>query len=150
MGYGVGSGLGGFFGGWINDTLGWRAAFALQVPITLIAVVVIYLNAKIPIVDIQESKLRRIDFLGATTHFTTLVLLLFALSSGGNIFPWSHPAVLTTLPLSLVSLMGFVWVELKYATEPIIPIGLLWKHSVIGAILTVSNIFKESSTWIDS
>jgi MFS family permease len=43
---GAGSGLGGFFGGWINDTMGWRPAFALQIPISLLAVVLIYFTLK--------------------------------------------------------------------------------------------------------
>lgn len=30
--YGSGAGLGGLFGGWINDTWGWRKAFLIQVP----------------------------------------------------------------------------------------------------------------------
>jgi hypothetical protein len=83
----------------------------------------------------MDSNFRRIDFLGATTLFTTLILLLFALSSGGNIFPWSHPAVLVSLPLSLASLVLFVVVELKYAVEPFIPLNLLWDRTVLGACI---------------
>ena len=32
--YGVGAGLGGIFGGWVNDVWGWRWAFLAQVPVT--------------------------------------------------------------------------------------------------------------------
>ena len=32
--FGVGAGLGGIFGGWVNDVWGWRWAFLAQVPVT--------------------------------------------------------------------------------------------------------------------
>ena len=33
--FGLGSGLGGPIGGWMNDTLGWRRAFLIQIPLLL-------------------------------------------------------------------------------------------------------------------
>jgi len=137
--FGTGSGIGGLFGGWINDTLGWRAAFFIQIPVTLAAIIMVFLTIKIPVVETSDkSKFRRIDFLGAISLFMTLVLGLLALSSGGNFVPWTHPLVLVSAPLSLVSFVIFLITELKYAAEPMIPIPLLYDRSVAGACLTNS------------
>ena len=66
---------------------------------------------------------------------TSLVLLLLGINTGGNQLPWTHPLVLTALPLSLVVLFVFIWVEERYASEPVIPVRLLLKRTVWGACL---------------
>lgn len=123
--FGVGAGLGGVFGGWINDTWGWRTAFLVQVPLSVVSGIVVAFTIIIPVKQSSKTALRRIDFLGATTLITTLVLLLVGLNSGGNVVPWNHPLIYTTLPLSLLSLTLFIYVESNHASEPVIPVKLL-------------------------
>lgn len=134
--YGMGSALGGVFGGWINDTLGWRWAFYIQVPFVVISCILVSLKVKIPVKETDKSRIKRVDFLGATTLVTTLVLLLLGLNAGGNQVPWTHPLVLTTIPLSLVSLGVFIYVEDEVASEPVIPVRLLLDRTVLSACLT--------------
>lgn len=134
--YGVGAGLGGVFGGWINDTWGWRNAFLVQVPLTVISGIMVCFTIRIPVKQTEKSAWKRIDFLGAISLITTLVLLLFGLNSGGNLVPWTHPLVLTTLPLSAVSLAAFIYIESQIATEPVIPVRLLLNRTVFSACLT--------------
>ncbi|KAM3087496.1 hypothetical protein ACMFMG_001580 [Clarireedia jacksonii] len=135
---GIGSGIGAVLGGWINDKLDWRAAFFIQIPISVAAIVWVWLTVRIPIVgdDKGKSRLRRIDFLGAISLFTTLVMLLLGMSSGGKTAAWNDPLVLICLPLSFISVIIFVFVELKHAEEPIIPLTLLWDRSVASGCLT--------------
>ena len=134
--YGVGAALGGVFGGWINDTLGWRKAFLIQVPLTVISGIVICFTVKIPVKYSDKSALKRVDFLGAATLMTTLILLLIGLNSGGNVVPWNHPLIYTTLPLSLISLLLFIYVESSHASEPVIPVKLLVNRTVLSACFT--------------
>ncbi|MCJ1430855.1 hypothetical protein MMC27_000205 [Xylographa pallens] len=134
--FGLGAGLGGVFGGWINDTYGWRWAFLVQVPLTVVSGTLVFLTVKIPIKETGKAKWKRIDWLGAFTLIATLVLLLLGLNSGGNVVPWTHPLVLTTLPLSIVSLLIFIYVESNYADEPVIPVRLLLNRTVFSACLT--------------
>ena len=134
--YGVGAGLGGVYGGWINDTFGWRWAFLSQVPMTIISGILVYFTVKIPVKETDKSKWKRIDWLGAFTLIGTLILLLLGINSGGNVVPWTHPLVLTTLPLSAVFLFVFLYVESRYAEEPIIPVLLLLDRTVLSACLT--------------
>ncbi|EEP76271.1 conserved hypothetical protein [Uncinocarpus reesii 1704] len=134
--YGVGSGLGGVFGGWINDTWGWRWAFLIQVPFIVVSTVLVWWKVKIPVKETDVSRWKRIDFLGAGALVLTLVLFLFGINTGGNQKPWTHPMVLASLILSGVSLLAFVYIEEKVASEPVIPVRLLADRTVLSACLT--------------
>ncbi len=134
--YGIGAGLGGVFGGWINDTWGWRNAFLIQVPLTIISGIIVFFTVRIPVKHSEKAAIKRVDFLGAATLITTLVLLLLGLNSGGNIVPWNHPLIYSTLSLSFISLMLFIYVENNIASEPVIPVKLLLDRTVLSACLT--------------
>lgn len=135
--YGAGGGLGGVFGGWINDTLGWRWAFLIQVPFVVVSCILVALTLKAPVKESDTTgKLKRVDFLGAVTLIMALVTFLLGLNTGGNQVPWTHPLVLTTLPLSAVFLGVFIYVEANLASEPVIPVHLLLDRTVLSACLT--------------
>ncbi|KAL2044797.1 hypothetical protein N7G274_002572 [Stereocaulon virgatum] len=142
--FGVGAGLGGVFGGWINDTWGWRKAFLIQVPLTVLSGLVVFFTVKIPVKHSEKSAIKRVDFLGACTLVTALVMLLLGLNSGGNIVPWNHPLIYTTLPLSFISLLVYIHVEATRASEPIIPVPLLLNRTVLAACL--ANWFYAMTT----
>lgn len=96
----------------------------------------IFFTVKIPVKHSSKSALKRIDFLGAAALITTLVLLLVGLNSGGNVVPWNHPLIYTTLPVSFISLLLFIFIENNYASEPVIPVKLLLDRTVLAACLT--------------
>ena len=52
---------------------------------------------------------------------------------GGNEIPWSHPFILTILPLSLIFFILFLVVEGRYATEPILPLKLLTSRTPLAS-----------------
>ncbi|KAH9204514.1 putative MFS multidrug transporter [Leptodontidium sp. 2 PMI_412] len=133
--WGLGSGIGGIFGGWVNDVWGWRWAFLIQVPFIIISTFLVFFRVKVPVVRIETPSIKRVDFLGAITLVLALVLLLFGLNAGGNTVPWTHPLVLTTLPLSTLLFGVFVYVEEKIASEPIIPVRLLLDRTVASTCL---------------
>lgn len=134
--FGLGSGLGGVFGGWISDTWGWRWAFLIQVPFIFLSGLVVFFTVNIPIKETNISKIKRVDFIGAMTLVATLVLLLLGLNAGGNIVPWNHPLVYVSISVSVVLLCLFVYVEEKVASEPIIPVRLLFSRTVAAACLS--------------
>jgi len=79
---------------------------------------------------------KRIDYAGALNIVLFLTLFLLAINTGGALVPWTHPLVLTCLPLSFVFLAGFVYTEKYVASEPIIPLGIFEDRSVAAACLT--------------
>lgn len=134
--FGTGAGLGGVFGGWINDVWDWRWAFLIQVPFIIVSGLAVAFTVNVPIkVTENKSRIRRVDFLGASLLVVALVLLLLGLNSGGNIVPWNHPLVYVSMPLSGIFLLGFVYVELKVASEPVIPVRLLTDRTVAAGCL---------------
>jgi MFS family permease len=129
--------LGGVLGGLANDTSawGWRLAFLAQVPVSLVSACLVFFLVKVPPKVSNKSLLSRIDFAGAFLIMAFLVLLLLGLNAGGNLVPWTHPLVLTTIPLSIVMFAGFVWWE-RGASQPIIPVLLLLDRTVGTACIT--------------
>ena len=135
--YGSGAMLGGVFGGLLNDhtKLGWRLAFIIQAPPTLISAVLVYFLIRIPPKQSNRSYLARIDFFGVFLILAFLILLLLGLNSGGNNVPWTHPLPLTTIPLSIIAFVTFLWWESR-AKQPIIPVRLLINRTVLAACMT--------------
>lgn len=132
--YGSGAMVGGVFGGLMNDhtKMGWRLAFLIQVPPVLLSAVAVFFLVNVPPKQSDKSFISRIDFGGVFFTVTFLVLLLTGLNSGGNQVPWLHPLPLTTIPLSIVAFVGFIWWESK-ARQPIIPVRLLMDRTVLSA-----------------
>lgn len=134
--YGSGAALGAVFGGYINDRWDWRVAFLAQIPCSIVSALLVYFTLHAPAREGKVSALKRIDFLGALLLVLTLVLLLMGLNAGGNTVPWTHPLVLTTLPLSGLFLGLFIYVEKNYAPEPVIDVRLMLNRTVLAACLT--------------
>lgn len=144
-GYTTGVSLGAIVAGALEPVVGWRAVFWLQIPLTLgAATVALFAIPKFhgtPSKDGQDSsmgkKLDRIDYFGILTLISAVVLLLYSLSS---------PKILVTpIILSAFTLALFVFVELKWAIEPIIPYAVLRSK---GNILTgLATIGVMSARW---
>ena len=133
---GAGSGLGGLLGGWINSLWGWRMAFLFQVPLVAVGAILVVFTVNIPVKASEKSAFRRVDYLGSIFLTFSLVLFLLGVNLGGNILPWMHPLVSTSLPLSGALLVTFVFVEEKIASEPIIPVRLLIDRTVLTSCLS--------------
>lgn len=139
--FSVGCGLGGLLGGWIDGLAGWRVAFLVQVPFVALGAVMVFFTVKIRVKTTEKSALKRVDYLGSLTLTCALVLFLLGLNTGGNMLPWTHPLVLTALPLSLAFLLAFIYIEEKKALEPIIPVRLLLNRTVASACLSYWFVF---------
>ncbi|KAK9366219.1 major facilitator superfamily domain-containing protein [Lipomyces kononenkoae] len=135
--YGCGAAFGGVAGGLITENFGWRWTFLSQCPIIALSLMAIYINLDLPVKQIDSSKFKRIDFLGSFTLVSSVVLFLFAISNPGDDYaPWTSPAVIFTFLLALVFLIIFVYVELRVAREPVIPLFLLKNRTVFGSSFT--------------
>jgi MFS family permease len=151
----LGRSIGGPLGGFLADTIGWRWSFIGQGPLILLAILLVAL--KLPSQSSTEqktakgqpSKLRRIDFIGATLLALSIVGFLGALSLGGQEVPWSHPLISGLFAGSLVVGAVFVTYEVKYAFEPIFPPQLVVMRDVatpyaIMALLTGAQVAVRS------
>lgn len=129
--WGIGSICGASLGGLIADTIGWRWCFYLQVPISVVALVVgalVIVNppSRASATDgTSQSLWKRVDFSGSLLLILGLSLQLLGLSLGGNELPWSSVWVILSLVGSCVLLALFFVVEARTSALPIIPLRML-------------------------
>lgn len=140
-GYTTGLATGAIVAGAIEPVLGWRAVFLLQVPVTFIAALVAFLlipkEAKNDSDVSMARKLARIDYFGVFTLTTTLVLMLYTLSA--------HKIDFRALALSLGMLVLFVFIEVRWATEPIVPPSVM--RSRANVFSGVSTVGVMTARW---
>ncbi|KAL5313521.1 hypothetical protein ACEPPN_017941 [Leptodophora sp. 'Broadleaf-Isolate-01'] len=137
-----GRSLGGPIGGYLTDTVGWRMSFLGQCPPTILALALVVWKLDISLKEdgprqSHLSKLKRIDFLGATFLSLSIVCGLLVLDLGGQRMPWTDPMVLGLFSASTASLSLFVLVEGFFAKEPIFPLRLLLSRDVITSYINL-------------
>jgi MFS family permease len=123
--FGVCLAVGGLYGGGINDTIGWKWAFFIQIPITIVLAIGAWFLVKFPKKKSNISSLRRLDYVGGIAILFAIILFQLGLQSGGNSHSWKSTLVLVSLPLSLFSFIVFLVWDIYFAKEPVLPMGLL-------------------------
>lgn len=126
--FGLGAALGGPVGGWITDTLGWRFAFLAQVPLLIIATILVasFVDYRLEGQVTSKAELaRRIDYRGSIALIWMIGALLLSLSFKSNLqYEWSDPRVYGNFVSFLVGLGVFIYIE-SSVPEPILPLRLL-------------------------
>lgn len=144
---GFGAICGASLGGAIADTIGWRWCFLLQVPVSILALVVGYVvlrdqfspDAQGQVLDrSMKAVWKRIDFSGALLLVLGLSAQLVGLSLGGNELPWDNGWVVSSLVVSVVILALFVLVEARTSAMPVIPLHMLRGRVAVSA--QISNV----------
>ncbi|KAG8955707.1 hypothetical protein FRC04_007698 [Tulasnella sp. 424] len=138
--FGLGAGLGGPLGGFINDHIGWRWAFLVQVPFLVASMILvsIFVNVHLPTQNhTAREKPARIDYFGSTTLVIGVGSLLVAITlKTAEGFSWENPWVWGLFALSAIFLPGFVYVEGWIAKEPIMPLRLLKQRTPFAVAVT--------------
>jgi EmrB/QacA subfamily drug resistance transporter len=133
--FGVSSVAGPLLGGFFVDNLSWRWVFYVNVPVGLVAFVV--LAAVLPrtaVVGRPSIDVAGITLLGAAA--TCIVLLT---SFAGSVWAWTSPEALGLLAAFVATTVGFVAAE-RRAREPVLPLRLFGRRvfamaSVIGFVV---------------
>lgn len=74
------------------------------------------------------------DYLGIFLLVLVILFLVVALQFGGSKLPWSHPYIIGLLLGSGICAAAFLYAELSFAEMPLVPLGMLRSHSVLGSI----------------
>jgi EmrB/QacA subfamily drug resistance transporter len=108
-------------GGIIAEHLHWSAIFWLNVPLGLIAALLVHrAMQRLP----RHDRPHRLDIVGAVLMVAGATVFLIALTSGGTRVPWLSPTIVVLLVLSLGLSLAFVW-WLRRAGEPFLPLAVM-------------------------
>jgi EmrB/QacA subfamily drug resistance transporter len=129
--FGLSSIVGPTAGGYITDTWGWRWVFYVNLPVGVIAVLLVL--ATMPFVR-SSASIRDIDFKGAVALIAGLVPLMIALSITRD-HGWTSPEVLGLLAAAAVLLVIFFILEIR-TDHPIVPFDL-FKNSTFSVSMIV-------------
>ena len=123
--WGVASVFGPTLGGWLTDSVSWRACFYVNLPVGIIAIAAI--ASQFPHMPSRGIR-HRLDWAGMASLVGCVVPLLLALTWATD-FGWAAARVQTPLGVSALMAIVFVYVELR-AAEPLIPLSL-FRMSII-------------------
>lgn len=157
LAFGGGMGLGAPIGGLINDSLNWRWAFWVQIPVLLFASYLIHSNVRYdvpsrpgsgaatpnPAATEKQTTMqlfKRIDFLGCFLLAGWVGAALIAISlninsTATNAWNWSDPVIIALFTTSAVLFVLFLFVEFKWAAEPVMPFELLVSRTPVAVAI---------------
>jgi EmrB/QacA subfamily drug resistance transporter len=107
-------------GGWLTQSISWRAVFYINVPIGLLAFILslVFIPADKP----DTARTERFDLRGAVLFATGLGALLLGLNQG-DAWGWASPAVLICAAVALILLGIFLRVETR-TPSPMLDLSL--------------------------
>ena len=117
--FGLSTVLGPLIGGFFVEQLSWRWIFYVNLPLGLVALVIIGWAFTAPAPRRRPS----LDIAGAVLLAVMLTALIFLASLGGHSFAWLSPTAVALAGLALAALAGFIVIE-GAAAEALLPLHL--------------------------
>ncbi|MGW0564122.1 DHA2 family efflux MFS transporter permease subunit [Streptomyces sp. NPDC003016] len=117
--FGATSVLGPLLGGLFTEHLSWRWVFYINLPVGVVALLVIAAVLHIPVRRTRHT----IDYLGTALIASVAVCLVLVASLGGTTWAWGSARIIGLAVLGVVLLVWFVLVE-RRAAEPVLPLKL--------------------------
>ena len=122
--------LGPLVGGFFVEALSWRWIFYINIPVGLVSILLLWFFLH----EDFERRRRHIDYFGAATFAGGVMVLLYALLSGGAPLLWRSWPIIGLFALAALLLAAFVAIEAR-SPEPMVPLRLFALRAIL-----VSNI----------
>lgn len=129
---GIGNAMGPLLGGVLTDTLGWRWIFFINLPVALIAMIIVFM---VVMRDNAAAPNERIDYGGTALLTGGLLALLLALDWGVN-RGWTDPIILSLFGLGAVLLVAFGIYENRVGETALVPDSVMKNLTFAMATLT--------------
>jgi EmrB/QacA subfamily drug resistance transporter len=125
--------VGPFVGGFLTDNVGWHWIFFVNIPVGLVALVVI--GRLMPKVSHPERVIS-IDYLGAAAFTAAIVPIMLGLTNKIT-NDWVDPSVGGLILLGAVLLGVFLWIESR-VKDPILHLGLFANRTFTASVVATS------------
>jgi EmrB/QacA subfamily drug resistance transporter len=133
-------------GGWLVETFGWRWVFYVNIPINLVALLLIMLVMPRELDDEKRERPASVDFMGLGAMSLGLSTLVWAVNNGTE-WGWNSPYILNLFGIAAVSLVVLIFAELK-TKHPVFEIRVFqnvsFTLSFLGRLLNTA-IFQSTN-----
>ena len=123
--------IGPVLGGWLIDTVSWRAIFLINVPMAIGSIVLALLFVKD---SRREKDAPSLDLLGGVLATAALGTVSWGLTIGSGRNGWTTEAV-AMVSASIVLMLGFLFVEKIRGENAMMPLNLFGSRSFVGLTL---------------
>ncbi|QYH35690.1 MDR family MFS transporter [Salinibacterium sp. M195] len=114
-------------GGWFTESIGWRWAFWMNLPLGALAIVSAVLLLKLP----KNTKSKpSIDVAGMILLALASTAIVLVTTWGGTQYDWDSLIIIGLIALAIVSAISFVMVE-RAADEPIMPLHMFKERNFL-------------------
>ena len=137
--FAISSVAGPLLGGWFTDSIGWRWAFWMNIPLGILAILSAVFFLRLPK---NTNRNPKIDVVGIVLLAIASTCLVLMTTWGGNTYDWDSPVIIGLILGAIVAAIAFVLVE-RRAAEPIMPLHLFKQRNfnlttVVGLIIGVA------------
>jgi EmrB/QacA subfamily drug resistance transporter len=130
--FGLSSVLGPLAGAFFTDYVNWRWIFYVNLPLGVIAFVMLYLAYH----ESKSLQKQKIDWAGTVLMISSIVCLMFGLELGGKEYAWDSTQIISLFIGFVVLLIAFLWWQTK-ASDPIVTLAL-FKNRIFTASMGIS------------
>ena len=139
MGLMVAPVLGPTLGGWITDNWSWRWNFYINVPIGILAILMVYTFLEDPSY-LRAKKGGKTDYLGIATLTVGLGLMQLICDRGQRADWFSAPWVVYATAISIIAFVIFTWRELTFP-DPVVDVRIL-RNPMFAAVVVLVVVFS--------
>jgi EmrB/QacA subfamily drug resistance transporter len=122
--------IGPVLGGFLTESVSWRAIFFLNPPIALVAIAVTLFATR---ESRDETVGRSVDYPGIATLTVSLTALVLALVQG-NSWHWGSVGIVSLFAVAVIGLSAFVWIEL-HSRAPMVQFAFFRSRAFLGSNL---------------
>lgn len=126
--FAVSSIAGPLLGGWMTESLGWRWAFLINIPLGILAIIAVITLMHLP--KKVHAVRPKIDYTGMVVLAATTTAIILTSTWGGSVYAWNSLQIIGLIVGAIVGIGLFIWNELK-AKEPIIPMYLFKEKNFV-------------------